>query len=222
MKIVAGIRFSGRDVAIIVPASSPIKTISDFKSQEVIVSSARGSVSHYQLIGALKENGLTTADIKLGFMLPVDALTAFNAGHIGVWATFGSYLAMAERQGARVIRNGEGIFSGLGLLTVSDKALADPAKRAALADVLVRLVRADEWAMSHPDDYAKVFVSVTGLPLEVARTLITRELGVWSPIDEAMIDSLQEISDVFTQEHILSHPVNARSLFDASLLASKQ
>ena len=80
------------------------------------------------------------------------AAVAFSSGKIEAWATFGTYQANAEIHGARVLRDGVGINSGIGVIAASDAALADPGKRAALADVLRRLALSNTWANAHPKD----------------------------------------------------------------------
>lgn len=222
MKIVAvsvGTR-AGSSVGIVVPAHSPIQTVADFKGQHIIVSSARGSISQYQLFGALAEVGLTAADVKISFMLPVDALSAFQAGHIGIWATFGTYLAMAEHDGGRIIRDGQGIHSGLGFITASDKALADPAKRFAIANLLDRLRRAEIWTNAHQDNYEQIFASLTNLPADVVHRVVTRELRQLQPVDKASIASLQQVADVFTRENVFEHAIDVHSLFETSVWPS--
>lgn len=54
-KIVAATRGSGEGVAILVPPNSPIRTVVDLRGKQVIVSSARGSVAQFLLLGALRE-----------------------------------------------------------------------------------------------------------------------------------------------------------------------
>ena len=95
--------------------------MADLKGRNVVVSSARGSVPQYLLIRALADAGVNEADVNIGFVLPTDALSAFNAGKIDAWATFGIYQAFAEEAGARVLRSGEGINTGLTFFTASGR-----------------------------------------------------------------------------------------------------
>ncbi|MEG0885834.1 MAG: ABC transporter substrate-binding protein, partial [Janthinobacterium sp.] len=70
VKVVAASVSSPAGVAILVPPKSPIMSVADLKGRSVIVSSARGSVAHYLLFGALREAGLSIDDVTCGFMLP--------------------------------------------------------------------------------------------------------------------------------------------------------
>jgi len=216
-RIVAVSTASPRGIAIVVPPDSGVRSVADLAGREVVVSSARGSISHYQLLGALREAGVPLASVKLSFLLPVDALTAFRAGHIGIWATFDPYLASAEIGGARVLRDGAGINSGHGYLTVSARALADPAKRAALADVLQRLARAQAWRNANPEAYTALYAQITGLAPDIAARVISRGRHELQPVNAAAIDSLRRVAEVYAEEKLLPQDIDVAALFDDSL-----
>src|ERR1700761_8707121 len=109
LKIVATRVGSGAQLGILVAPNSSIHTIADLKGRTVHVSSARGSISQFQLYGALAEAGLTKDDVSVRFILPVDAFAAFESGSIEVWATFDPYYGIAVQHGARILRDGTGI-----------------------------------------------------------------------------------------------------------------
>ncbi|EAY70277.1 hypothetical protein BDAG_03068 [Burkholderia dolosa AU0158] len=112
LRIVATRVGSPTSLGIVVQPDSPVRTVADLKGRTVVVSSARGSISQYQLYGALREHGLAPADVDVRFVLPVDAFAAFEAKQIGIWATFDPYYGHAVRRGARVVRDGSGINCG--------------------------------------------------------------------------------------------------------------
>ncbi|MFZ6774840.1 ABC transporter substrate-binding protein [Undibacterium sp. SXout7W] len=217
VKVVAASVSSPTGVAILVPPDSPIRTVADLKGRNVIVSSARGSVAHYLLFGALREAGLKTDDVNTGFLLPSDAAVAFSSGKIEAWATFGSYQASAEIRGARVLRDGVGINSGIGVIAASDAALADVGKRAALADVLRRLALSNTWANAHPKEYGDVFQRLTGLPADVAKLAISRDRPQLRAVDAEIVRQLQLVADTFFEAKLFPKRVDASQLVDASL-----
>ena len=217
IKVVAASVSSPKGVAILVPAGSPIRTVADLKGRNVIVSSARGSVAHFLLFGALREAGLKPDDVVTGFMLPSDAAVAFSSGKIEAWATFGTYQANAEIHGARIIRDGVGINSGIGVMTASDAALADPGKRAALADVLQRLALSNTWANAHPKEYGEVFQRLTGLPSDVVKLVVDRDRPQLRAVDREIVRQLQEVADQFFEAKLFPRRVDASLLVDASL-----
>jgi len=180
----------------------------------VVVSSARGSISQYLLIRALANAGVDEQDVKVGFVLPTDALPAFNAGKIDAWATFGVYQAFAEQQGARVLISGEGINTGLTFITASDEVLTDPLKRKALSDVLQRFAKAFEWARQNPEEYARVFAKVNDIPLVVSQLL--RSWGDESllPVEAQDVLALQQVDDLFVEKKIFPHRIEVERLTD--------
>ncbi|WP_308920838.1 ABC transporter substrate-binding protein [Janthinobacterium sp. J1-1] len=217
VKVVAASVSSPKAVAILVPPNSSILSVADLKGRSVIVSSARGSVAHYLLFGALREAGLSIDDVKTGFMLPGDAAVAFSSGQIEAWATFGTYQASAELRGARVLRDGVGINSGIGVIAASDAALAHAGKRAALADVLLRLARSNVWANEHPDDYARVFERITRLPPDVVKLVVGRDRPQLRAPDQQIVTQLQQVADAFYEAKLFPRRVDAQQLVDASL-----
>lgn len=220
VKVVAASVSSPVGVAILVPPNSPILTVADLKGRNVIVSSARGSVAHYLLFGVLREAGLSIDDVKTGFMLPGDAAVAFASGQIEAWATFGTYQASAELRGARVLRDGTGINSGIGVIAASDAALAQAGKRAALADVLQRLARSNVWANAHPEQYAKVFERITRLPPDVVKLVVGRDRPQLRAPDAQIVAQLQQVADAFYEARLFPRRVDAGKLVDASLFHS--
>lgn len=217
VKVIAASVSSPKGVAILVPPGSPIKTVADLKGRNVIVSSARGSVAHFLLFGALREAGLKPDDVTTGFLLPSDAAVAFSSGKIEAWATFGTYQANAEIHGARVLRDGVGINSGIGVIAASDAALADAGKRAALADVLRRLALSNTWANAHPKEYATVFQRLTGLPPDVVQLVVSRDRPQMRPVDQEIVRQLQLVADTFYEAKLFPRRVDASLLVDPTL-----
>ena len=221
LRIVAVRRSQSRGIAILVPPDSPIHSVADLKGHNVVVSSARGSISQYLLIRALANAGVDEKDVKVGFVLPTDALPAFNAGKIEAWATFGVYQAFAEQKGARVLISGEGINTGLTFITASDEVLADPLKRKALSDVLQRFAKAFEWAQKNPEAYAQVFAKANDIPLEVSQLL--RSWGDESllPVEARDLQALQQVDDLFVEKKIFPHRVDVEKFTDAQVFSSE-
>ncbi|WP_296184465.1 ABC transporter substrate-binding protein [Pseudomonas sp. UBA1879] len=214
LRIVAVRRGQSRSIGILVPPDSDIKTVADLKGRSVSISSARGSISQYLLIRALENAGVNESDVNIGFVMPTDALSAFHAGKIDAWATFGIYQAFAEENGARLLLSGEGINTGLTFITASDKALADNVKRQALNDVLQRLAKAFEWAKANPAQYAQVFSTVNNVPLPVSQRLQSWGVESLLPVEASDISALQGVDDLFVAKKIFPQAVQVSGLVD--------
>jgi ABC-type nitrate/sulfonate/bicarbonate transport system substrate-binding protein len=217
LKIVATRVGSGAQLGILVAPNSPIRTVADLKGRTVFVSSARGSISQFQLYGALAEAGLSKDDVQVRFILPVDAFAAFASGSIDVWATFDPYYGIAVQRGARILRDGSGINSGLGFITASGAALADARKRAAMTDVLLRFQRAGDWALANPDAYAQVYSTLTRSPLEAARQITQRASLKQHFVTEADIAALQKVADSANRDAILPRRIDVRSISETHI-----
>ena len=96
--------------AILVPASSSIRSVSDLKGKKVAVS--KGTGGHYLLIAALMHNGLAFKDITPAYLSPADGRAAFERGSVDAWVTWDPFLAAAQQQaGARILVDGRNIAS---------------------------------------------------------------------------------------------------------------
>lgn len=221
LKIIASRSGTGRSIAILVPENSPIHSLKDLEGRNVVVSSARGSIAQYLLIRALAQAGVDEQKVNVGFVLPTDALAAFNAGQIEAWATFGIYQAFAEEAGARVLIHGEGINSGLGFITAADSALADPLKRCALSDVLVRLSQAFDWAQKHPEEYAQIFATANSVPLNVSKRLRSWGDEIVRPVTDQDVQTLQDVDDLFVAKGIFPHAINTQLLADKNIFSEQ-
>ncbi|MEV3908081.1 ABC transporter substrate-binding protein [Streptomyces canus] len=218
-KNVAALKNDGRHVGIVVGKDSGIDSVKDLKSQKVVVSSAKGSIAEYLLANALQQNGLSYADVKVQYLLPTDAQAAFASGKIKAWATFGVYQAVGLEQGGKLLVDGaDGRVSGYGFVGASDQALADPAKKAALADFLRRLGTALEWTSTHQDAYAEAIETRNGADASVARTLASAAYSKVLPITDDVNTTVQDVADLMNGIGVLEPNVDVAKSADTSLL----
>jgi sulfonate transport system substrate-binding protein len=220
LKIIAAQVGSPRDIGILVPKDSAIRRVADLRGRKVIVSSARGSISHYLLLEALKEAGVDRKDVDIGFMLPTDAAAAFAFDKIDAWATFGTYQLAAEQAGARLLRDGTGINSSLTLIAAPEASLADPAKRVAIQDAIARQKRAGDWVLAHKPAYAKIFARTTKLDPALSLALIERQAGPLVAPTPAVLAPLQRVADRFYADGEMPKPVEIARIVDLGILAA--
>ena len=217
LRIVATRVGSGAQLGILVGPNSTIRSVAGLKGRTVFVSSARGSISQFQLYGALAEAGLSKDDVAVRFILPVDAFAAFASGSIEVWATFDPYYGIAIQRGARILRDGTGINSGLGFITASGAAVADGKKRLAIADVLLRLQRAGDWALANPDAYAHIYATLTRAPIDAAKQITRRSALKQRFVADADIVALQKVADSAFHDAILPRRIDVRAISDTRI-----
>jgi sulfonate transport system substrate-binding protein len=218
VKGVAAVRNSGESVTLLTQPGSPVKTVSDLKGKEVVVSSAKGSIAEYLLARALAEAHLSYSDVKVRYLLPTDAQAAFRSGKIDTWATFGVYGIKAREAGARELVNGaDGRTSGVGLLSASDEALSDPAKRAAITDLLRRIARAYEWGRTHRAEYIKAYAETNRVDEATATKLVDQGYGRLEPVSPSVQSALQEVSDTMSKIGSLPNRVDVPASTNATL-----
>ncbi|MDF3290342.1 ABC transporter substrate-binding protein [Streptomyces silvisoli] len=204
--VVAAAHASCAGDALVVPRDSPLKTAADLKGRSIAV--AQGSSAHAQLVGSLAKAGLTPSDVKLDYLQPADALAAFTQHKVDAWAIWDPYTSQVLRQNkARILTTGEGVTNGLSFQVTSPSALADKNKSAAIADYLKRLHKAQDWADTHPEQWAKVWAKDTGLDYAVALDSVkrTESSTVTVAVDDAAVASEQRLADTFARLKLIPH-----------------
>jgi len=94
--------------AILIPKNSKIQTIADLKGKKIAVTKAAGS--HYLLIAALNQAGLSFKDITPAWLSPADGRAAFEHGGVDAWVTWEPYVSSGTvLQNAKVLASGEGL-----------------------------------------------------------------------------------------------------------------
>jgi sulfonate transport system substrate-binding protein len=169
--------------AILVPAGSTIRTVADLKGRRI--ATGRGSIGHYLLLLALEREHMKASDVTMIYLSPGDAKAALSTGSVDAWSTWGSYIPLALRDGARIVVDSHDLLEGVGFEAATDTAI--DAKRGQLDDFLHRLAKAYRWAEGHPDLYAQALARDTGLPPDIALATV-RERGLTRvvPIDAAL------------------------------------
>jgi sulfonate transport system substrate-binding protein len=195
--------------AILVPANSAIHSLADLKGKTIAV--AQGSSANGTLLNTLNKAGLKPSDVKLAYLQPGNALTAFGQHQVDAWAVWQPYVAEGVQQdGARELVTGRDSQSGSGLAggtqlsngysvqVASRAALADAGKNAAIADYVVRIAKAYAWAKTHQAQFAQLWSQETGLPLATTTAAAADILLHPVPLDDTVLNSEQHLADEFT------------------------
>ncbi|KNC12692.1 nitrate ABC transporter substrate-binding protein [Pantoea sp. RIT-PI-b] len=217
LKIIATNVGDGGSNGLIVPADSPIHSVKDLAGKQVVVSSARGSISQHLLYEALEEAQVPRDTVPVRFVLPTDASAAFNSGQIAAWATFDPYLGIAEQHGARLLRDGKGLTTALSFVTATQSSLDDPGKRAAIADFTHRLAKARAWALAHPQQYNAVYAQLTRLQPADAQQITARISHGVRGVTADDVAKVQKVSDLFSELKILPNKVDVQAITDNSV-----
>ncbi|MFT4437456.1 ABC transporter substrate-binding protein [Caballeronia sp. 15715] len=216
VRAVAATRSQPVDLAILVPAGSPIKSAADLKGKRI--ATTRGSIGHFLAIATLERAGIKLSDVTLSFMQPADAKSALQSGDVDAWSTWDPYVALGElRDNNRIIANGVGLSSGLSFQAATDESIKT--KRAQIDDFLRRVAAGQQWALSHPDEVAAIQSRVTHLPADVLKVVYQRAQLKPITIDSKVIAEQQRTADLYVRAGVIKTTLDVTPSFDAQFTA---
>jgi sulfonate transport system substrate-binding protein len=211
--IVGALESDPRGTVLLVPKGSPIQSIAQLRGKRIAVS--QGSSADYHLLTVLKKAGLSVHDVSLDYLQPAEALAAFSSGSVDAWDIWSPFGEQAQAQaGARVLVDGNGYGSPYGFEVASQAALADPARTAAIRDLLILLNQAHTWADTHPAAWAAVWAQGTGLPAGIMLNAAKDAASVPVPVTPAVVAAEQRVSDAFTTAGLIPGHVNFADFVD--------
>jgi sulfonate transport system substrate-binding protein len=196
---------SPKTEAIIVPKDGPLKTIADLKGKKVALN--RGSNVHYLLVRALERAALKYSDVELVFLPPAGGREAFENRSIDAWVIWEPYRAAAEMSlGARLLVDGTGLVSNHEFFFAA-KPFADTHPQ--VVDVVLDAVR-ERYGEVVKDlsGTAKIFSAVSGFPVPVLETAISRRSFGVQPISASVIAEQQKIADTFRSLGLIPAAIN--------------
>ncbi|WP_375465627.1 aliphatic sulfonate ABC transporter substrate-binding protein [uncultured Methylobacterium sp.] len=193
--------------AIIVPASSSIRTVADLKGRTVGVS--RGSGCHFVLAAALKRAGLSFADIKPAYLQAPEGAAAFEQGSLDAWVIWDPFLAIAEaKRPVRVIADATGFSSYHRYYLANDSFVA--AHPDIVATVFQALGEAGRWVKDNPDAAVALLAPVWGdLPPAIVAAANARRTYVVDPVERAQLGEQQAIADTFREAGLIPRQIDA-------------
>ncbi|WP_375395578.1 ABC transporter substrate-binding protein [uncultured Sphingomonas sp.] len=214
IKAIGAQKYDGVGPVLVVARDSPIRSIKDIAGKRI--ATPRGSIAHNFILAALEAQGRPLNAVHFAFLSPQDGQAALQGGSVDGWAIWDPNAALAEKDGARIIR-ADGLVPSYALLFGRDGAIAD--KRPLLQDYARRLYAGWDWAVAHPDTYATLLHDETGIPTDVWRTVTGRTKRTGIPIDVTLIADQQKTADRYLRAGLIEKPVDVRKGFDASFTA---
>ena len=167
-------------LGIVVPAGSPIKSVAQLKGHTVAIQ--EGTVEQYYLVQALSAH-VPYGAVTLDNLAVTTASTAVTNGQVDAAVIRQPLIALDETTGkVRQISSGAGIVQTLGYLTASDAALANPQKKAAIADFIGRFYKAEAILAKDPALAAQTYSKTYGITLAGGRA--GRRLGAGQGIPD--------------------------------------
>nr|WP_235616913.1 ABC transporter substrate-binding protein [Mycobacterium montefiorense] len=178
---------------ILVRAGSPIASVPDLRGKTILVT--KGSSAHANVLEHLADTSLKPKDVKLVFLQPADALSAFANGQGDAWVIWEPYTSQATL--TLKVRNIGTAENGYQFASASIRALTDPKRNTALADLLIRYNRAAQWARESPPEWASKYANAVGLDIKNAELAQSHQLRLPIPLDDKVVAAEQRLADLF-------------------------
>lgn len=192
--------------AILVPADSSIKKLSDLKGKRIAFQ--KGSSSHNLVVRALKKAGLSWNDIEPAYLPPAEGRAAFEKGSVDAWAVWDPYYAAAELSNfkPRVLTNGEGL-SDNNSFYLSSSAFSKNYPET-IKKLLVQLTEADQYISANKKDSAIAYANYSGLPIAVVYRFVDRRpVAPTTPLSQKTIAEQQRVADAFFQLGLIPNSI---------------
>ncbi len=219
IKIIGVLTGDVNNQAIIVPEHSTIQRVQDLAGKRI--GYVRSTTSHFLLLKVLNEQGLSFKDIQPIALTPQDGFAAFQSGKLDAWSSIGYFIQLAQQKAnARIFKTGEGYLSGNYVIAANQQSIADPVKRAAITDYILREYQVWQWIQKHPEQWAAKTEQLMGIPKELFLEQFKHQSQprVLQPVSDAAIASQQEVADVFYKAGVLDRQVDVQSAWDKSFI----
>lgn len=206
-------RGGGHMTAIIVPPKSNIHTVEDLAGKRI--ATGRGSIGHLLALSLQRKGRLGSTPPKFVFLSPAQSKSALDSGAVDAWSTWEPYVTLADAQtGARTIADGYGVMPNNGFLVAADSAIEN--KHAQLADFFHRMTKAYAWGREHPEEFAALLSRQTGLPLDVARKVASKQITIPTAINDDILKQEQEVLATYRAAGIIHGDRALNEAFDRS------
>lgn len=200
-------KFQGSGV--LVPKDSPIQSLADLKDKTI--GFAKGSSSHYLLVKALEEVGLSYPDITPAFLSPGDARVAFEQGNIDAMVVWDPYTASTEiNSNGNLLVNGEGLSTDRDFFLATNEFAKDHQD---IADIIIdEVTESSEWANNNPDELATMLAPILNIDKPSIEMAIERRVYGVDEVSEEIINEQQEIADIFYDLKIIPKKINVKDV----------
>ncbi|AMZ70518.1 ABC transporter substrate-binding protein [Pseudomonas frederiksbergensis] len=214
-RLIAVLQSDVNNQVFLIPKDSPIESIGQLRGKRV--GYVRSTTSHYFLIKALKEQGLTMNDITAVALTPQDGFSAFQSGQLDAWVIYGVFIQLAKfRSGARVLKTALGYLSGNYLIAARPAALEDPLRKQAIQDYIQRQARTWEWINNNPEPWATKSAQLLGVDKAVFLDMYNNRSQPTKVVEvnDQAIASQQEVADLFFAAGVLNERLDVSPLWD--------
>ncbi|WP_397431156.1 ABC transporter substrate-binding protein [Pseudomonas chlororaphis] len=216
-RLIAVLQGDVNNQVFLIPKDSKVESVAQLRGKRV--GYVRSTTSHYFLIKALKEQGLTLNDITAVALTPQDGFSAFQSGQLDAWVIYGVFIQLAKfRSGARVLKTALGYLSGNYLIAARPAALEEPLRKQAIQDYIRRQARTLEWINDNPEPWASKSAQLLGVDKAVFLDMYNNrsQPSQIIAVNDQAIASQQAVADLFFDAGVLSERLDVSPLWDRS------
>ncbi|AZC69875.1 ABC transporter substrate-binding protein [Pseudomonas chlororaphis] len=216
-RLIAVLQGDVNNQVFLIPKDSKVESVAQLRGKRV--GYVRSTTSHYFLIKALKEQGLSMNDITAVALTPQDGFSAFQSGQLDAWVIYGVFIQLAKfRSGARVLKTALGYLSGNYLIAARPAALEEPLRKQAIQDYIQRQARTLEWINDNPEPWAAKSAQLLGVDKAVFLDMYNNrsQPSQIIAVNDQAIASQQAVADLFFDAGVLSERLDVSPLWDRS------
>ncbi|WP_146687362.1 aliphatic sulfonate ABC transporter substrate-binding protein [Bradyrhizobium canariense] len=196
--------------AILVPQSSPIKTLADLRGKRVAVT--KGAGSHFLLLAAVAKAGLSFKDITPAYLTPADGRAAFVSNNVDAWVAWDPFLTSASRQsGGRVLADGSNGLASYKRYYLSSAAFAD--RHGDVLNIIFgKLAETGRWVKAHPKDAATLLAGLWGIDAPTVEEANSHRSYQVGSVTVSGLSEQQRIADAFFAEGLIPAKVDTTAV----------
>jgi sulfonate transport system substrate-binding protein len=151
---------------IVARRSADIRSAADLRGKKIATS--LNSSAHFYIVKMLQSVGLSERDVAVVGMTPPEMPAALARGDVdavSIWEPAAEQSAMALGLDALILQGPD--YRERFNLNTTATVLADPAKRAAITDLLRAIIRTSLRVREHPAEVQPVIAAKLGLPYQI-------------------------------------------------------
>lgn len=216
--IVGALRVTSQQgVQLVVKPDSGINSIADLKGKKVAFSKGSNSEFFWALLAT--EAGLAKGDVEEVKLKLSEAKAAFLAGDVDAIVAFDfNILSLVRTENLKVLASsGEKGIPLYTLFVVRKGLLDDPARQAAVADLIERGRAAEQWSALNVAAARKIWEEVDGVDPLDSEQIVRTGLSEPAAVDETLVAAVQRQIDVFFARGLIEHSFDPHVLFDTRL-----
>ncbi|MDQ8728173.1 aliphatic sulfonate ABC transporter substrate-binding protein [Bradyrhizobium sp. LHD-71] len=196
--------------AILVAASSPVKSLAELKGKRVAV--AKGAGSHYLLLAALKKSGLSFKDISPAYLAPADGRAAFVNNSVDAWVAWDPFLTSTQQQtGARVLADGSNGLASYKRYYLASEAFVE--RRSDVLNVIFdKLQETGRWVKAQPKEAAALLAELWSIDAATVEEANSHRSYAVDAVTRDKLSEQQSIADAFFAEKLIPVRVDTASV----------